>query len=131
MMRQDESDLGMLSTHPNAAGETEEEDADAAADYEDDADSDSDADEDEADEEEERDSERVMRLVCAYCGETNRLRPPRGYEFASQEDEDGDAEERQIRYRCTCGEINRLRVALTRESEAVRTFRESYYGRRE
>ncbi len=119
MMRPDKGEPGMFSTHPNVAGEATDEDEDAA-DYEYDADE---------EEEDEGDPARSRHQVCAYCGETNRLRPPRGYEFA--EDEDADGEAKQIRYRCTCGEINRLRVALARESEAVRTFRESYYGRRE
>src|SRR5574337_98546 len=131
MRKPQTSEPGMFSTHPNPdVSDVDGDDAPYDYDYDDDADDadpddagapyDSDADEDEADEEEEEeevgDSPRSLHLACAYCGETNRLRPPKGYEFAQKEGEDGEV--KQIRYRCTCGEINRFKVALPRESVA-------------
>ncbi len=123
MMRPKTSEPGMFSTHSNPAGESEEEyeDADSEYDY---ADADDGEEEDEGEEEEEEGESRSLRRTCVACGASNRLRPPKGFLFSEEEDE--DAEDRQIRYRCTCGEINRLRVALARESQAVRTFREAY-----
>jgi len=128
MRRQDTiSEPGMGSEHSNPMGDYNDTVDDAVDDaVDDEVDDAGDADEDG---EEERDDRRSLRLVCAYCGEGNRARPPRGFLFA--EEEDGDAEPRQIRYRCgACGEINRREVALARESEAVRVFREAYARRR-
>ncbi len=135
MMRPKTSEPGMRTTHPNPAGETDADYEDDAEDYEYEADEQDDEEDDEEEEDEEEEevgnTERSLRLTCAFCGETNRARPPRGYEFAEDEDAE-DAEPRQIRYRCAaCGEVNRRRLRLVVVSEAVRTFRESYYGRQE
>src|SRR5881628_677213 len=78
---------------------------------------------------EDADNEGRMRLICTTCGETNRIKAPKGFKFtvgrtAEDEDEGGL---RSLRYTCaTCGETNRAQAPLARESAAVRAFREAY-----